>query len=106
MREAGVVACAMTATKPSFVACVGPSLFAMQGRAFGVSDVEQASAVWLAASAEGAALFPFSSVFALRAVIGADVSVRRPTFAIRGVGSIHRPSLIAARGVLGLEVRF
>lgn len=106
LQEAGVVACGMTATKPSFVACVGPSLFAMQGRAFGVSDVEQASALWLAASAEGAALFPFSAALALRAVIGADVSVRRPTFAIRGVGSIHRPSLIAARGALGLEVRF
>jgi hypothetical protein len=106
LREAGVLACGMSATKPSFVACVGPSLLAMQGRAFGVSDVEQASALWVAASVEGAALFPFSSVFALRAMVGADVSVRQPTFAIRGVGPIHRPSFIAARGALGLEVRF
>jgi hypothetical protein len=106
LREAGVLACGKSATRPSFVACVGPSLLVMQGRAFGVTDADQASAVWVAASAEAATLFPFSSVLAVRAMVGADASVRRPTFAIRGVGSIHRPSFIAARGALGLQVRF
>jgi hypothetical protein len=104
--EAGVLGCRVSATKPSFAACAGPALLTMRGRAFGVTDAEQASAVWVAASAEGAALFPVSSVFALRAMVGALVSIQRPTFAIRGLGSVHRPGLIAARMGLGLQVRF
>jgi hypothetical protein len=104
--EAGVLGCRVSATKPSFAACAGPSLLAMRGRAFGVSDAAQASAVWAAASAEGAALLPLSRVLALRAMVGALVSVNRPTFAIHGVGAVHRPSFISARGALGLQVRF
>jgi hypothetical protein len=63
-------------------------------------------ALFAALSAELGLLIALSREFSLRPALGALVPFRRPTFAIHDVGTIHRPSAVAARASLGFEVLF
>ncbi|MEM6296150.1 MAG: hypothetical protein AAGA54_33065 [Myxococcota bacterium] len=71
----------------------------------GLSSVREHVDTWVALSA-GAAVRVFVAR-GLSAVAGADAvfSVYRPGFAVRNLGTVHRPAIVAPRMTLGLEVR-
>jgi hypothetical protein len=78
----------------------------MMGEGDGVREPGSASAVFAALHAEVGLLVAISEKVSLRPALGALVPFRRPTFAIHEVGTIHRPSAVAARASLGFEAQF
>jgi len=106
--DAGLLGCFRGALgeSVSLQACAGPILLVMHGEGSGVRDPGQDDALFVSVSAEGAVLIAISRRLSLRPGLGALVPLRRPTFAIHDVGTIHRPSAVIARAFLGLEAQF
>jgi len=106
--DAGLLGCFRGALGESAAiqACAGPILLVMRGEGSGVRTPSHDNAFFVSASAEGAFLIAISRRLSLRPGLGLLVPLRRPTFAIHDVGTIHRPSAVAARAFLGLEARF
>jgi hypothetical protein len=106
--EAGLFGCVRGAPwdGPALQGCAGPALVSLRGEGYGVTAPGSESALFAAAAAEVALLVAISRQLSLRAALGGLVPFRRPSFAIHDVGPIHRPSAVAARAALGLEVQF
>jgi hypothetical protein len=106
--DAGILGCLRSAPweAPSIQLCAGPVLLSLRGEGYGVQTPAHDEALFAGAAAEGALLIAISPHLSLRPALGALVPFDRPTFAIRAVGPIHRPSAAAARASLGFEVKF
>lgn len=91
---------------PLLQGCAGPALLFLEGEGYGVQTPDEEDALFAAAAAEAALLVALSSHLSLRSALGVLVPFRRPTFAIHGVGTIHRPSALSARASVGIEAQF
>jgi hypothetical protein len=106
--EAGILGCVRGAPLggPALHGCAGGAVLSMKGEGDGVREPGSDSAVFAALHAEVGLLIAISEKVSLRPALGALVPFRRPTFAIHEVGTIHRPSAVAARASLGFEAQF
>jgi hypothetical protein len=86
--------------------CLGGLVMRLHGVGSGVSDPGRATAWWPGAFAEANVYLHITVRHGLRAAAEGIVPIGRPTFALAGVGSVWRPSAVAARGILGWEVHF
>lgn len=71
-----------------------------------IPGAEPGRGFWGAAVVSGGLAWAPLEALAVRARAEAIVSVFRPAYETAATGEIHRPSLLAGRGILGLEVRF
>jgi hypothetical protein len=86
--------------------CLGPEVDVMRGEGFGVLVNGEGSKAWLSFFADGRARIAITRHFGIVAMASLIVPTKRQTFALDGVGPVHRPSAAAGRGALGLEVFF
>jgi hypothetical protein len=92
--------------RPEIAGCAGIELDRLEGTGFGVDVPRTDSASWVAFSlgVDGRIVL----VGPLGLTIGARLVVptRRETFGLDGVAVVHRPSVVAGRGAIGLDVVF
>jgi hypothetical protein len=86
--------------------CAGFEAGSMEASGFGVKSPRSGAALWIAPLAEASAAVPLDRRFALRLDLGALAPLRRPTFVLERVGSVHRASALVGRAVLAVEARF
>lgn len=84
----------------------GASVHAFDASAFGASTSGRGSARWGGALAGLEGTWLLEDHLALRADVLADLAFASPEFVIDNVGGVHRPSVLSACAVLGLEARF
>ena len=78
----------------------------MHGESFGAAANGEGSHAWVALHADGELRLDLISRLRFLARVSAVVPTRRQHFVIEGVGAVHRPSVVAGRAALGLEVWF
>lgn len=105
----GVQACWEAVARPSragfrLALCLGPELDVLNGAGFGVSSPTEATAAWVSLAGTVAGRVALAPSVALFAFVGGALPTQRQRFALRGVGEIYRPSVVAGRGSLGLEL--
>jgi hypothetical protein len=86
--------------------CAGPALVGMRAAGFGVTDPGHATALWPALFAEAALRARATHSVGARLGVGGLAHLDPPTFALRNVGSVHRPRSLGAQAELGLELVF
>lgn len=106
--ESGLELCA--ATPPSRrwggALCLGGAAVRLHGRSAGVSAAGESNAYWLEASLQGSVHVGLTPAVRLRMAADVHGLGSRPDFAILGLGSVYRPSLLSIRGALGVDVLF
>ena len=86
--------------------CGGAEVGQLLGGGTGdLTNVREHVDTWIALSARAAARVFLARGFALVAGAEALFSVYRPGFAVRNLGVVHRPAVIAPRVTVGVEVR-
>lgn len=84
--------------------CLGPELELLNGAGFGVTVPADATKTWLSLTAGFAGRFRVADPVLMVFGVGGSLPFQRERFALRGVGEVHRPSLLAARLELGMEL--
>lgn len=100
-------ACYVALLAPIEIApCAGLSIGRMVADGFGVKSPGTGAALWIAPLVEASTALPIGRRFALRIDLGALAPVRRPTFVLERIGSVHRASAFVGLAVLAAEARF
>jgi hypothetical protein len=86
--------------------CAGAVVLRSHGSGFGVSNPQEATALWSAAFLEAHLRITISERNALRLAAEALIPFGRPTFALMEVGPVFQPSASGVRGAVGWEVYF
>jgi hypothetical protein len=86
--------------------CAGTSATFVSARGFGATNNYEASARWMSADGGILARLPLASWISVRARVDALVPLARPTFAVEGEGTVHRPPPLGVRAALGAEITF
>lgn len=86
--------------------CAAIEIGQLYAEGFGVSAPDRATSVWAAFRGGGALLWAPVARVGLTARVELAIPLLRPRFVLEGVGPVHSPSYVAARGSLGVEVLF
>jgi hypothetical protein len=87
--------------------CVGLELGRLSGTGTGVLSPRSGSALWAAPRADASALWCLeASPICFGATLTAAAPLTRSRFALRGIGTVYRPSPVVGRLSLGLGVGF
>ena len=81
--------------------CLGPSAFALRGRASGAIREASSVAPWYAASGSATLGWPRAARVRVELEGGLNVSLNRPRFVIQGLSQVHRvPSVVPELALL------
>lgn len=89
-----------------FPLCVGFDLGILRGSGFGVEASASSSGVWGGVSAGPALQFRMAHTLSLWAEVDASLTLLKPEFHMRNLGSLYRPQSAGGRAALGLELNF
>lgn len=78
----------------------------INGHAFGVQSPKPGHSPWLAPGLDFRAAWSAAPTFAITLALGGQVPLFHERFYVTGLGDLWRPPPIAARGLVGLEIRF
>lgn len=96
-----------TLTRPIEVApCLGAGVLRLSATGFGTKSVTDGDAFTWAPEAAVLLRAPIAGPLALRGGIAAIAPMSRQSFVITARGTVHEPSAVAVRSLLGPEVRF
>lgn len=84
--------------------CAGPEVDLIHAAGFGVSVPARASKAWLSLTAGFEGRVALSGALGLVLRAGGIVPTEREHFALRGVGEVYRPNVVAARGSVGIQL--
>jgi hypothetical protein len=100
-------ACRSLVARPIELApCAAVEIGRVHGESFGVTSPGEATALWIAARGGGALFWAPIDGAGLALRLDAVVPLVAPRLVLGGVGAVHEPSPVAARGSLGVELRF
>ncbi len=86
--------------------CAGPEVDWMRGESAGARTNGEGSDAWISFDLDGEARIPLVEHVRLIGIASWIVPSKRQLFVLEGVGIVHRPSAMAVRGTMGLEVSF
>ena len=95
-----LTACRVLA-RPAFV-CGGFEAGRLSGTGFGAREVRTQHTFWAAPGVELAFAPALGSSFAFEASAGLFIALRKPEFAVDGVGVVHQPGPVSGRVELGI----
>lgn len=87
--------------RPAFV-CAGLEAGRLSGTGFGSREQRTGHALWAAPGVEALFAPALASALSLQVSAGIFIALRKPEFAIDGVGVVHQPSPVSARVELGM----
>ncbi len=102
-------ACALTrAGRLEVGACANGEIAWLSAAGLYESTTSRGNAEWVVLRARATAAYLWSSMWAVRADVGAGVNMSQPEFVSTGAdqGLIHQPARYTGRGALGIELRF
>jgi hypothetical protein len=86
--------------------CAALEIGRLSADGFGVSTPGSGAAVWAALKGGGMLLWAPLPRLGLTARVDVAIPLLKPRFVLDGIGPVHRPSFLAGRGALGVEVLF
>ena len=110
-RYSGALAALSACLEPGTRRVSGGICFGVEGGALhavssGVRSNGSAFGPWLATQVAAAVEWVPTSGWGLRLELGGAASLRRPAFAIAGIGEVYEPSRVTARGKIAVEMLF
>jgi hypothetical protein len=86
--------------------CVGLEVGSLHGLGVGVRFPLPADSLWFAATADARASLGITPALRLTADLGIATPFYRDVFTLGSIGNVHQASSVAARALLGPELRF
>ncbi len=97
---------ALVRPKPEVLGCAQAEVGAIASEGVGLAHPADDAALWAAVGGGFGVAWPLGRNFALGLLGAGFYALRRPTFFIPGVGTVHRPSAFGVRTALAVEWRF